>query len=236
MKLYKYKAVTKSGRPTNGVLSANDEVHLYQQLEAAEISLIKCSPVNKQGTFTARFFAKKAKIRDLLQFYIQMEQMQKSGIPLLDGLGHCRMTVTHAGLRDVISELHRLVSEGMSLSEAFGQFPEYFSKLERSIIGASEKTGNMVASYNYLIEYFKALDEMQRRIRKATRYPMILVFVILLAVTILMNFVVPQIIQFIRVADGGELPFATVALIATSDFFAAYWWICLALIIGGVFL
>lgn len=234
MKLYKYKAVSKTGRPITGILSANDQLHLNKQLEATGSTLIKCSVVKKRGGF--KLFAKKVRLRDILQLYIQLEQMQKAGIALLDALDHCRESIANPELRDTVSEIYRLVSEGMSLSEAFGQFPNYFSKLEISIIGASERTGDMVSSYKYLVDYLKAADEMQRRLRKATRYPMILISVILLSVVILMGFVVPEIIGFIANMKAGDLPFATTSLMATSDFFQKYWWLCIGGLVGSIVL
>lgn len=235
LKRYKYKAFTASGRPQTGVLSANDEIHLHQQLDAAGMTLVKASEIKEGGSvdsLLASITPNRLDIRDLLQFYIQMEQMQKSGIPLLDALSHCRNTLTNKGLKDAVSELHRMVSEGMSLSEAFAQFPKYFSKLEVSILGAAEKTGDMVGSYNYLIDYLKARDLMERRIKKATRYPTMLVVVILVAIVVLMKFVVPQIVGFLEGAGNMELGFATTSLMATSEFFQNYWWVVIGGIIG----
>ena len=79
---------------------------------------------------------------------------------------------------------------------------------------------------------------MQVRVRKATRYPMVLCAVVLLTVVIMMGFVVPQIVDFIRNLDQ-ELPFSTTSLIATSDFFKAYWlWVLIVptlLVIAAIF-
>ena len=195
------------------------------------MTLVKSSEVGDGNSLLAAIMPKKVDVRDLLQFYIQMEQMQKSGIPLLDALSHCRTTLTNKGLKDTVAELHRMVSEGMALSEAFAQFPSFFSKLEVSILGAAEKTGDMVGSYAYLIDYLKDRDAMERRIRKATRYPMIMLIVIFVAVVVLMKFVVPQIIGFLEGAGNMELGLATTSLMATSSFFQEYWWA----VIGSVF-
>ena len=59
---------------------------------------------------------------------------------------------------------------------------------------------------------------MQSKVRKATRYPIIVSVVVVLTIVIMMGYVVPQIVGFIANLDQ-ELPFYTVALIETSEFF-----------------
>ncbi|HEY8190787.1 MAG TPA: type II secretion system F family protein, partial [Alphaproteobacteria bacterium] len=70
-----------------------------------------------------------------------------------------------------------------------------------------------------LVKYLKWVDKMQVKVRKATRYPIIVTVVIVLTIVIMMWVVVPQIISFIR-NIGQELPWYTTSLMATSDFFA----------------
>jgi type IV pilus assembly protein PilC len=60
---------------------------------------------------------------------------------------------------------------------------------------------------------------MQSKVRKATRYPIIVTFVVLITVVVMMGVVVPQIVGFLNNMKI-DLPIQTVALIKTSDFFA----------------
>ena len=60
--------------------------------------------------------------------------------------------------------------------------------------------------------------KLTSKIKKATRYPMILMVAVILTCVVMMGFVVPQIVGFIRNL-GQELPFYTMALRVTSDFF-----------------
>lgn len=229
MEKFKYRAVNDSGRPIRGVLTAANETDLFNQLQSSGLELIDCSPVrSKSGTFSLR---KKVSIRDLVQFFMHLQQMQGAGIPLLDSLADLRDTADKDSFRDVLSELYRDVSEGNSLSEAMANHPRVFGNLEVSLIASSEESGDLEAACAQLVTYLKWVDAMQSRVRKATRYPMILLAVVLVTVVVMMGFVVPQIVDFIRNLDQ-ELPFATTSLIATSDFFKAYWLWCLLIPIG----
>ena len=220
MERYKYRAMNELGRSIRGVLSAANETDLFNQLQSSNLELISCSPVkSKKGGFSLR---KQVRIRDLIQFFMHLQQMQGAGIPLLDALADLRDTADKDGFRDVLSELYRDVSEGSSLSEAMANHPRVFGNLEVSLVASSEESGDLQEACGQLVKYLKWVDAMQTRVRKATRYPMVLCVVVLLTVVVMMGMVVPQIVGFIRNLDQ-ELPFSTTSLIATSDFFANHW-------------
>ncbi len=201
-----------------GVLGAGNETDLYNQLQTAGMELLDCKRVaQKAGGFS--FGVKRVTVRDLIQFFIHMEQMQSAGVPMLDALSDIRDTTENQTLRDMMSEILRDVSDGASLSESMEKHPKVFKVLYISLIKAGEDTGDLTFSYRQLVKYLKWVDDMQSKIRKATRYPMIVCVVVLLAVAVMMGMVVPQIVGFIRML-GQELPLATTSLIATSDFFA----------------
>lgn len=224
MERYKYRAVSENGRSVRGVISAGSEVDLYNQLQSAGLALIDCKLVGGKGGFGfGGASVKRIRIRDLIQFFIHMEQMQSAGVPLLDSLADIRDTTENTRMRDILAEVHRDVSDGASLSESMGKHPKVFNNLYLSLIRAGEDTGDLTASYRQLVKYLKWVDHMQAKIRKATRYPMIVMVVIFGTVTFMMAYVVPQIVGFIKFLKM-ELPFYTTALIATSDFFAAWWW------------
>lgn len=225
---YKYRGINMKGRPVRGVMGAASEVDLYARLQSGGIELIHCSLLDKKkGPLAGLGLMKKVKIRDLIQLFLHMEQMQSAGVPLLDCLSDIRDTTEQDSLRDMMAEIHRDVSEGSSLSEALAQHPKVFTNLYISLIAAGEETGDLTGSYLQLIKYLKWVDKMQAKVRKATRYPMILVAVVILTVVIMLGMVVPQIVGFIKNLDQ-ELPFATTSLMATSEFFQTYWWAVLA--------
>lgn len=226
MEKYKYRALNARGRPIKGVLAAINENDLFNQLQSAGLELVSATPLSKKKGKS--HLLTRVKVRDLISLFIHLDQMEGAGVPLLDALADIRDTTENTALRDAMSEIYRDVSEGSKLSEALDKHPRIFNNLYVSLISAGEETGRMGASYQQLIKYLKWVDAMQTRVRKATRYPMILLVVVLAAVTIMMGFVVPQIVEFIRNMDF-ELPLATTALIATSDFFQAYWYIVLGL-------
>ncbi len=157
-------------------------------------------------------------LRDLIQFFIHMEQMQGAGVPLLDALSDIRDGASNDQMRDMMSEIHRDVSDGASLSEAMGKHPKVFKSLYISLIKSGEATGDLTSSYRQLEKYLKWVDIMKSKIRKATRGPIITAVVVICVIVFMMSMVVPQIVGFLKYLDL-ELPWYSVWLIATSNFF-----------------
>lgn len=225
MEKYKYRAINAKGRQMKGVLGALNENDLFNQLQAAGLELVDCSPLSKKNS--KFLLLSSVKTRDLIQFFVHLNQLESAGVSLLDALADIRDTTDNMALRDGVSEIYRDVSEGSKLSEAMAKHPKIFGHLYVALIASSEETGKMGDTYQQLIKYLKWVEQMQARVRKATRYPIMLCIVVVAAVSIMMGFVVPQIVEFIRNMDF-DLPFATTSLIATSDFFQSYWWAVMA--------
>jgi type IV pilus assembly protein PilC len=139
----------------------------------------------------------------------------------MDGLSDVRDTTDSPRLRDVMSDVYREVAEGNSFSNALSRHPTIFEKIFVSLIASGEETGNLGNSFAQVIRHLKWTDAMRSKIKKATRYPIILMVVVTGVIIVMMGYVVPQVVGFLK-DIGKTLPPITTALIATSDFFASY--------------
>ena len=181
------------------------------------MELVDCAAISTNAKQRFQIGKKKIVLRDVIQLFVQMEQMQSAGVPLLDSLSDVRDSTENDQLRDIMSEIYRDVSDGSALSEAMEKHEKVFKPLYISLIEAGEETGDMPSAYLQLIKYLKWVDSIQAKIRKATRYPIIVTAVVLITIVFMMSVVVPQIVGFLKFLDL-ELPWFTVWLIATSNF------------------
>jgi type IV pilus assembly protein PilC len=222
MKKYKYRALDDTGRQVKGKLSAVNEVDLYQQLKSFGIELLDAK--EQRQTKIVIPVLTRVKAREMIQAFVHLEQLQRSGVPLLDSLADIRDSTDSPILRDVMAEIHRDVSEGASLSASMQKHPRYFDNVAVSMTAAAEETGNISDAFAQLIVFMKWSDMMRKRTIKALTYPLFTLFIFIVVLGILMMYTVPQIIGFLK-NMGEELPFMTVSLIKTSDFLQSqgYW-------------
>ena len=169
MHRYKYRAINAKGRPIRGAIAAANEVDLYKQLQTAGLELVDCSVVGEGGKFSSFSgkFAPKIGLRDVIQFFVQMEQMQGAGVPLLDALADVRDATENQRFMDIMTDINRDVSDGAALSEAMNRHPKVFPPLYISLIEAGEETGDLTSSYRQLIKYLKWVEVIQTKVKKA---------------------------------------------------------------------
>lgn len=216
-----YKALNARGEPTRGVMRAAHEREVEAELKKISYVLITCKEYPERKVRLTGLLVKGVKRRELIQVFLQMEQLLKVGVPLLTVLDHVRTSAESQRLHDVMMEIGRVVSEGKPLSEALADYPWVFGQVVIKLVAGSEETGNLGDSCREVVRQLKWEDRMQRRVKKAMRYPKILLTVLLVVLWVMMSYVVPKITGFLRSMDQ-ELPPVTRALMWTSDFVIAY--------------
>lgn len=221
MPKFSYKAINAKGRPVRGIIAAANEADLFNRLQTGGMALVDAKEITEKANKLQALTMGRVKTRDLIQLFVHLEQLQKAGVPLLDALSDVRDTAESTRLRDVMSDVYNEVSEGSSLSKAMSGHPSVFESIIVSLINAGEETGNLSSSFEQLIAHLKWTDAMNAKVKKATRYPKILVSVVVLVVYVMMNYVVPEVTGFLK-EMGQELPGITTALMATSDFVTNY--------------
>jgi len=224
MPAYNYYAINDVGRKTRGVVVADNELDLESRLKQIGLDLVDAKEVAAKRS--SRF--SRIRIKDLIILCMHLEQLDRAGVPLHDALADVRDSTESAKLRDVMTGIYEAVKNGSMLSKAMAAYPRIFSDVFTGLIAAGEKTGNLAASFMHLGEHLKWSAEIKRKIKKATRYPLALVIVISIVISILMIFVVPKLVDFI-VNQGFSIPLHTRALIATSYAFEHYWYIILGI-------
>jgi type IV pilus assembly protein PilC len=225
MPLFNYTGINERGRKIAGQLTANNEVDLYQRLKALNVELVGAKLDRGRRGFG--FLGAKIKNRDLIQVCLHIQQLQAAGVGLLESLADVRDSTEQRRLRDLLAEVHQDVSDGTALSEAFARHPRVFGTVFESLVSAGEASGNLVESFTQLIKHLKWVDNINGKVKKAIRYPSFMLIVIFALFLFMMTTVVPQVTSFLQ-SNGQELPFITVALIATSNFVQAFWWAIVA--------
>jgi type IV pilus assembly protein PilC len=224
MALYNYRAIDSNGRSVRGQLNASNEVDLHQRLRSTGFELVQAKEVKVSRATSA--FAPKVKARDLIQMCMHLQQLNAAGVSLIEGLADVRDSTDQTRLRDIVAEIHSSISEGKSLSQAFGAHPRVFGPVFTSLLQAGEESGNLSESFAQLVKHLKWTEEITGKIKKAVRYPSVMLVVITALFFFMMMGVVPEVVGFIK-GTGKELPPITLSLIATSDFVIEYWYLLL---------
>ncbi|MEZ5690736.1 MAG: type II secretion system F family protein [Rickettsiales bacterium] len=226
MPSYKYSSINDRGRTIRGVVVADNEIDLENRLKDIGLDLISAREVKTRDKSAGR--GTKVKNKDLIVMCLHLEQLDRAGVPLHDAIADVRDSTESAKLKDVLTGVYESVKTGTVFSKALEAYPRVFNNVFVGLIAAGEKTGDLAMSFQNLGEHLKWVADLRRKVKKAIRYPIVLLVVLSLVITALMILTVPKMVEFI-VSQGFELPIHTRALIAVSEAFQSYWYAILGI-------
>jgi type IV pilus assembly protein PilC len=172
---------------------------------------------------------KRIRPKDIAIFTRQLATMMKAGVPLLQafdivGRGNANTSVTK-----LLNDIRTDVETGTSLSGAFRKYPMYFDNLYCNLVEAGEAAGILEALLDRLATYMEKTEGIKSKIKSALMYPISVIIVAFVVVTIIMIFVIPAFKEVFS-SFGADLPAPTLLVMGISEFFVQYWW----LIFGGL--
>ena len=209
------------------------------EIRAAAESVVQAS-LRRQGVLPTKIkkrstrSGKAIKPKDIAIFTRQFATMMKAGVPLLQtfdivGRGNPNPSVTK-----LLSDIRAEVETGTALSSAFRKYPKYFNTLYCNLIEAGETAGILEALLDRLATYMEKTEAIKSKIKSALMYPIAVVVVAFVVVTIIMIFVIPA-FKSVFSSFGADLPAPTLFVMAMSEYFVKYWWLIFGVIGGGIY-
>lgn len=160
-----------------------------------------------------------SKIKDTekANFYEYLSVMIEWGVAISKALDTLDKRIKNKYFLSKILELKWLVNTWDNLSKAMKKTPWIFDDSEIAIIESWENSWKLEQSLATLSEKLKDRHELKKKVKNSLTYPMIIFVFLLISVTIVMVFVIPNLMP-IFVDAKIDLPLATKALIWTSNF------------------
>lgn len=205
------------------------------ETRAAGENQVKAS-LRRQGVLPSKIkkrrmeiFGQSIKPKDLAIFTRQLATMMKTGVPLLQAFDIVGRGNPNASVTKLLNDIRSDVETGTSLSVAFRKYPLYFDNLYCNLIEAGEAAGILDQLLDRLAVYMEKTEAIKSKIKSALMYPISVLVVAFVVTAVIMIFVVPAFKEVFANFDA-NLPGPTLAVIAISEIFVAYWW----LIFGGL--
>ncbi len=224
MATFNYRAIDQTGRHAQGQIDAINEADLEIRLERMGLDLITFKSTEKSKK---SFGQNRVTNRDLVMFCFQLEQLTSAGVPMLEGLNDLRESITNPYFQKVLGAIAGEVEGGKMLSQALAEHPDVFDEVFVNLVAAGEQTGQLPAVFDNLSNTLKWQDELISQTKRLLMYPLLVLVVVTVAVTVLMVFLVPEMVKFLK-SLGQELPWNTKLLIFISNVFVNYWWLLIA--------
>jgi type II secretory pathway component PulF len=165
--------------------------------------------------------------------------MIKAGVTISEALENLIDQTSSSEVKKILTKVKQKIDNGASFHDALAAHPHDFDELYLGIIKVGESTGNLDDSLAYLAEQLGKDYALQKKIKGALMYPVLVIVVTLVLAAFLCLFILPKLVDFFSAFDA-KLPLSTQILLGLANFMKNYgilfFGVIFGAIIGGAFL
>ena len=228
---FNYRARDSTGKPVRGVIDALSDEEVAEKLHQMGYTPIMITEVFaglklKQLEWNFR----RIKTADIVMFNVQLANMLSSGLSVISSLDILQKQNENKRLSEVIGRVSRSVEAGESFSQALAKHPRVFPNLFVSMVKAGEAGGGLDEILNRYAEFAETQADLQRKIREALYYPIILIAAATGVIVFIATVLIPKFVEIFNRAEI-SLPLPTIILYGIGTAIRQFWYV---IILSGV--
>ncbi len=234
MPVFKFMAKLSPEEIVEGEMQAESASALVTHLTESGLFPVEISAVKERhvlGENALRFARRKPARKALILFTRQLANLLEANMTVHSALlilqKQAGVESLHLILKDIISRLQ----DGQSFSKACAAWPKLFSNFYVNMVRAGEAGSMLGLVLLHLADHLEDEDSVQKEIRAALAYPILMLGMAMITVTLLLAFVVPNIVQMFD-EMGQTLPLPTRILMLISNFVSRNWLLLAAVVAG----
>jgi type IV pilus assembly protein PilC len=229
---YDYKVRDRSGNMVTGQLVGDSEGLVMTKLREMGMTPVEVKKANAGMKMEINLRPGHVKLKHLAIFSRQFATMVNSGLPILRALAILADQTESKELQKVLTQVRVDVEQGASLSGAMSKHPKAFNDLFIAMVKSGETGGVLDNVLLRLADTIEKEVDLRRKIKSAMTYPIAVVALVVLLMSAMLLFVVPQ-FESIYASLGGTLPLPTRVLLGASKAVRTYWYIVGLLAFAG---
>ena len=228
MPYFQYKALNSGGVLDAGSIQASSRPDAFDKIKQLGLQLVQLQETGEGGADLAKsdgislpWKQRRISFKMLGTFTRLLSSLLAAGVPLSKALTILYRETADPAASKKWREVHDLVVDGVSLSDAMSRSPETFPSVYTAMVEAGE-TGGFLDLVLAQIAEFQARDkELRGKVISAMIYPAVLMFLAIAVLIFLMVFFIPRFKTLFEGFDAA-LPMLTQVIVATSEFSQRY--------------
>ena len=215
---FSYQIIGKNGSKTSGMCFAASKEKAIEELSKSGGFVTQIKLENDEKLFVD--LLSKVSSDDLEFLTSELSILLNNGIKIDKALSMLAKVKQGSAVGGMILEISESLGKGGSLSEAFGEYPQYFSNLYINLISIGEKTATLKSVFSELAKDLKFKGQIKKRLTQALIYPSVIFFVCISSILFIFNYVVPSMASIFEGRDN--IPFYTQFILDASEWLIAY--------------
>jgi type IV pilus assembly protein PilC len=221
---FDYKVRDQKGNLVEGTLEADSVPIVVNRLRDMGYLPVSVVPAKGKGLKTEIIipgFSDRVKPKEVAVFTRQFATMVDSGLSISRSIAVLASQVENKHFAIILRKINDDLDSGTNLSAALAKHPKVFDSLYVAMVAAGEVGGSIDLVLRDIADNLEKQVELNRKVRGAMTYPVIVVTVIAIILTVMMVVIVP-IFKKLFATLGGQLPTPTRILISVSDTMASW--------------
>jgi len=214
----------------SGVIVAESKEAVRARLRRQQIIVTQVKEQGKEIAFPLLRGGISSK--ELAVFTRQFSVMIDAGLPLVQCIEILGIQSENKVFQKVLLQVRQDVESGATLADAMRKHPKVFDDLYCNMIAAGEAGGILDTILQRLAVYIEKIVRLRRAVRSAMIYPIAVLAIAALVVTIILWKVIPTFAALFA-GLGAELPLPTRVVIWLSNFVGRYF-LLLVILLGAL--
>ena len=241
MPVYEYSALDEKGKTTKGIIDADSPLLARNKLRSSQLFPVRIKESSSKtksqttGGTSLSTFLKRIRASEISTMTRQLATLMGAGITLVASLELLIIQEVNPLLKKILAQIKESVNEGNSLASSLSNHAKYFTQIYINMVTAGEASGSLDLVLERLAEFSENQEALKGKVIAAIVYPIIMLFIGVLALLILVTFVVPKFTAVLEEMQKA-LPLPTQIVIGASNFLKSYWWLLVVIIISIVVL
>ena len=228
MPYFQYKALNSGGVLDAGSIQASNRPDAFDKIKQLGLQLVHLEETAEGGAGLAKsdgislpWKQRRISFKMLGTFTRLLSSLLAAGVPLSKALTILYRETTDPAASKKWREVHDLVIDGVSLSDAMSRSPETFPTVYTAMVEAGETGGFLDLVLEQIAEFQARDKELRGKVVSAMIYPAVLMFLAIAVLIFLMVFFIPRFKTLFEGFDAA-LPMLTQVIVSTSEFSQRY--------------
>ena len=228
MPYFQYKALNSGGVIDAGSIQASNRPDAFDKIKQLGLQLVHLEETAEGGAGLAKsdgislpWKQRRISFKMLGTFTRLLSSLLAAGVPLSKALTILYRETTDPAASKKWREVHDLVIDGVSLSDAMSRSPETFPAVYTAMVEAGETGGFLDLVLEQIAEFQARDKELRGKVISAMIYPAVLMFLAIAVLIFLMVFFIPRFKTLFEGFDAA-LPMLTQVIVTTSEFSQRY--------------
>lgn len=231
MPRFKYTAIERSGKQARGIIEAQHNNAAITLLRAKGLRITKLEDMSQSILHKEIRLGSgpRIKTQHFTIFCRQLSSLYKVGINIVDAVRTLSEQTESKEFRVILANVADDMQRGNQFSQAITRYPTVFNTVFVNMVKAGEASGNLDDMLFRLAVFYEKEHYTREKIKSAMVYPIIMAIFTVIVVTILMVFVVPQLVANFEAMDL-TLPLPTRIVIGISHWVRQFWYLAAVLL------